>query len=238
MNKTQLQFLLFLICFQLAACKKDKDSKPSPPPDPIAAYDFNGNAKNSISSLHHGTKVGAVINSLDSFATPNSAYFLSPSAYIEIPDSDVLDFAANRFTFSAWIRPVVTKGSYIIHKGEAIGNGGPYALEIHPGFTKAYVRTTTNETFSIKGHTPIKKNVWQHLAATFNGEQLTIYYNGESEGTIAVDRPMQITPSPVTIGAYKAVLPAATFEGTIDQVRIYDQALTAGQIKHLYNNYK
>jgi hypothetical protein len=177
-------FLLILIFLQLPACKKDKDNQPSAPPDPIAAYDFVGNANNSISQLHDGIKVGAINNSLDSFGTPNAAFFFPGDSFVQIPDSDILDFGGNQFTIT------------------------------------------------------IKKQVWQHLAVTFSGKELVIYYNGEKEGTTAVDRPLKISASPLNIGANQAVLPAGSFEGTIDNVRIFDKALDAGQVKNLYQNYR
>jgi hypothetical protein len=238
MKLKKTPILLILIFLQLSACKKDKDNTALPPPEPIAAYDFVGNAKNSISQLHHGTKVGAITNSLDSFATPNAAYFFPGNSYVKIPDSDVLDFAGNQFTITAWIRPVVTTGSYVVHKSASSGNGGMYSLDIHPGLPRSVISTQTDETFVVTGTSSIKKQVWQHLAVTFSGKELVIYYNGEKEGTTAVDRPLKMSTSSLNIGAYESVLPGASFEGTIDNVRIFDKALDANQVKKLYQNYR
>jgi hypothetical protein len=235
-NKTP--FLIILIFLQLPACKKDKDDKPSAPPEPIAAYDFVGNANNSISQLHDGTKVGAITNSLDSFATPNAAFFFPGNSYVKIPDSDVLDFAGNQFTITAWIRPVVTSGSYIVHKSASSGNGGMYSLDIHPGVPRSVISTQTNETFVVTGSSKIKKQVWQHLAVAFTGKELVIYYNGEKETTTVVDQPLKVSTGSLNIGAYESVLPGASFEGTIDNVRIFDKALDANQVKKLYQNYR
>jgi hypothetical protein len=231
-------FLLTLIFLQLPACKKDKDNQPSAPPDPIAAYDFVGNANNSISQLHDGIKVGAINNSLDSFGTPNAAFFFPGDSFVQIPDSDILDFGGNQFTITAWIRPVVTSGSYIVHKTASSGNGGMYSLDIHLGVPRSVITTQTDETFNVTGTSTIKKQVWQHLAVTFSGKELVIYYNGEKEGTTAVDRPLKTSDSPLNIGANQAVIPAGSFEGTIDNVRIFDKALDGKQVKYLYQNYR
>ena len=229
---------LILIFLQLPGCKKDKDKTTSAPPEPVAAYDFTGNAKNNISQLHDGTKVGGITNTLDSFATPNAAFFFPGSSYVKIPDSDVLDFAGNQFTIAAWIRPVLTSGTYIVQKAASSGGGGPYSLDIHPGVPRALIHTQTDESFIVTGHSTIRKNVWQHMAVTFDGKQLTLYYNGDTEGNTAVDRPLQITTGSVNIGAYPNALPAGSFEGIIDNVRIFDKALNASQVKNLYQNYR
>jgi trimeric autotransporter adhesin len=79
--------------------------------------------------------------------------------------------------------------------------------------------------------------VWQHVALTFNGAQLTIYLNGKSEGSIAVDRPLAANKGNLAIGGKEDSFPASVFEGRIDNVKIYDIALTAGQINYLAKNY-
>lgn len=235
----RIQSLLFLIFIflLLQACKKDKAE--APPPDPIAFYNYDNDwLTNSMSSLLHGSAEGNLSSTTDSFNTAFAAMQFSGDGYVKVKDSDLLDFGGNQFTIAAWIRPVETKTAYIVIKGEDANNSSPYSLDIHPGVVRAFVRTNTNEQFLIAGKSPILKGVWQHIAVTFTGEQLTIYYNGKSEGSISVDRPLDNTSGDLAIGASEKHFPAAAFVGKIDNVKIYDKALTAGQVDYLYKNYK
>ena len=231
----QLRFIVLLVLLQ--ACKKDKAEDPIP--SPIAAYNFDNDwATNSMSSLLHGTVVGNLSSSTDSFNTSYASFVFPGDGYVKVKDSDLLDFGSGQFTIAAWIRPTETKVAYIVLKSKDANNNSPYSLDIFPGVVRAFVRTNTDEQFLIEGESPIEKGIWQHIAVTFTGEQLTIYYNGQSEGSVAVDRPLAITNGDLAIGAKEDSFPASAYKGKIDNVRIFDKALTSAQIKNLYRNYK
>lgn len=230
--------LVLVVIINLSACKKDK-AVAEPAPSPIAHYTFTNDwLNNSISSLLPGKGVGNLSTTTDSFKTTYSALLFTGDGYVKVEDSDLLDFVGGQFTLAAWIYPSKTDLTYVVHKSDAVGADGSYSLNIFPGFPQAAVRTTTKETFLATGTSPIRKNVWQHLAVTFSGKQLTIYYNGKSEGTTLVDRPLATSDGTLEIGAYAWGFPAGTFKGKIDNVMIYDKALTAGQISTLFNNYQ
>ena len=234
----RIQSLLFLIsiCLWLQACKKSKSEAPTP--TPIAVYKLdNKSAKNSMSSLLHGTIKGNPLSAPDSFGVANASLQCNGNDFVEVADSDLLDFTGNQFTFAAWLKP--THGvlqRYIVYKHGGPGVFSPYSLDLVPGVVRAYIYTNTNEQFKIQGTTEIVKNAWQHIAATFDGNKLTIYYNGKSEGSVAVDRPLNLSAGKLNIG-HNDNSSSSGLVGCIDNVRIYDRALTAGQINNLYKNY-
>jgi hypothetical protein len=236
-NKSTV-LLLFIVIIQVSACKKDK-AVAEPAPSPIAHYTFTNDwLNNSISPLLGGSGVGNLSSTTDSFKTTFAALLFNEDGYVEVKDSDLLDFAGGEFTLAAWIYPSKTDIAYVIHKGDKVGGDYSYSLSIFPGFAQGGIRSTTKETFLVTGTSSIKKNVWQHIAVTFSGKQLTIYYNGKNEGSTVVDRSLRISDGSLAIGAYAWAFPAATFKGKIDNVHIYDKALTAGQISTLFNNYE
>ena len=71
-------------------------------------------------------------------------------------------------------------------------------------------------------------NTWTHLAATYDGTTLRIYVNGVQAAARAVRQPCRRRPArsdrrqPVW-GEY--------FKGLIDEVRIYNRALSAGEVR-------
>jgi hypothetical protein len=236
MKRITSLLLLPAAVFLLYACKKNKDSAPAP--EPIAVYEFNNNPFNTASAYFHGSVVGTLSITTDSFNTPQSAYKFPGNGYIKIPHSDILAFPGNEFTLSLWINPTINKQAYLMIKGNAAGNLVSYGFDIMPGVVHGYIYSTTGELFSAQGTSEIIKNAWQHLVVTFSTDKLAVYYNGKSEGSIAVDRPMEMTDGPLSIGTYIPFFPDATFTGKMDQVRLYNKALTAAQVNDLYKNYK
>jgi hypothetical protein len=233
-TSSRLLFLL-LITLLVYACKKDKDSDSHP--TPVAFYNFDGNVKNSVSDQLQGTLVGTSSPTTDSFNVSGSCYLFKGDSYIKVKDADILDFPGNQFTVAAWIRPSKTSSAYIVHKAASSGAGGPWSLDIYPGYLRAFVRTNT-DFFDVVGTTKIVKDVWQHVAVTFTGTQLTIYYNGKPEGNKAVDKPLDTSTGDLGIGASIHHFPAASFEGKLDNIKIYNKALSTDQIMNLYQNYK
>lgn len=90
-----------------------------------------------------------------------------------------------------------------------------------------------DEWVSAQITSPILPNNWYHVAATYDGSDLSIYLNGEHQDTATVGGPNASDLS-LTIGS--GILPegaASFFEGKIDDVRIYDHALDAETIAAL-----
>lgn len=234
-------FLILL--FSLAACKKD--STPSTTDKTLVAYyTFTGNCTDLSDYANNGTVVGATLTT-DSLGKANAAYSFDGNSYILIPNKDVLNITTNKLTLSAWIKPSTLGNQYVIHKsknvdamGEPLGGGGPFSLDFYTGKTRALLIDSLSNATQIDGTTTIKANVWQHIALTWDGSTANVYYNGVLEGSKAFAGPLWLTTGNVYLGAYKWVFPNATFKGSMDNVRIYNRALSTTEIQDLYNNFK
>jgi len=78
--------------------------------------------------------------------------------------------------------------------------------------------------------TPLGQNAWHHVAATYDGNQLKLYVDGVAEGTLFSALNTTLSADGFTIG----LRPAATFwTGLLDDVLIYDRALTAAEVAAL-----
>ncbi len=75
---------------------------------------------------------------------------------------------------------------------------------------------------------------WQHVAVTFDGSTTTMYIDGESVGTSTVFSFGPKTDAHVVFGAVESS-GSNPFNGVIDEVRIYNRALSADDITELYN---
>jgi hypothetical protein len=77
-------------------------------------------------------------------------------------------------------------------------------------------------------------NTWFHLMCTYNGTNIVSYVNGVSGSTSQTGSITSSSSTPVIIGRDSTA--TNYFAGQIDDVRIYNYALTANQIKTLYND--
>ena len=72
-------------------------------------------------------------------------------------------------------------------------------------------------------------STWTHLAGTYNGSTLTLYLNGVSIGTLATTGAITTSTGGLKIGGNS--LWPEWFQGDIDEVRIYNRALSAAEIQ-------
>jgi hypothetical protein len=72
-------------------------------------------------------------------------------------------------------------------------------------------------------------NMWTHLAATYNGTILRLYVNGSEVANSSVSGPIQVSDGVLRIGGNSSW--GDFFKGRIDEVRIYNRALTVNEIQ-------
>ena len=82
------------------------------------------------------------------------------------------------------------------------------------------------------GSTELSLNKWYHVIAIVNSNKLTLYVNGESDGTFTLTNSI-LQPWQMIIGASLSGTPQY-FNGEIDEVRIYNRALSAEEVKASY----
>lgn len=139
-------------------------------------------------------------------------------------------------TLAAWVKPAVAKNhNAIITKGEW---RDAYSLLIKGDTNPANLLWTGNDT-SVFSSDPVSVGAWTHVAAVINGNRTSLYLNGLLSGVADQDRGGAIdsTLLPVCIGReqYSGSLPVGRwhFNGMVDDVRIYRQALSADQVARL-----
>ena len=151
--------------------------------------------------------------------------------------------SSSDMTVSMWIKPSkLTVGSLclICNSNAALANV-PWALELNVtaarfSFGQAGVG---GGTVRITNNTNLKKDVWYHVVAvrTFSSTlswPTTLYLNGVADGSGTLQRAGQSNQT-VVIGRYGAAS-VGYFQGVIDDVRVYNRALSAIEVKQLYNN--
>jgi hypothetical protein len=79
-------------------------------------------------------------------------------------------------------------------------------------------------------------NQWNFIAFTYNGSHMKSYLNGVLINTTSSTLSLISTGTPLRLGRISNG--ASFFNGTIDEVRIYNRALTEEEIKHSYYEYR
>lgn len=214
----------------------------------VAYYPFNGNADDQSGNGHDGTVYGATLTS-DRFGASDSAYsFDGIDDYISMDYADAFQLPV--ITISAWICPTIdlsaaTTVASIVTRGEDFGTDrAAFSLMVaHPAASWGNGVAVLYES-SGGGDQAFDTNVypemgkWTHIVASRDTDGLlSIYSDGSLIGQwFSTDQPAANCFQDLLIGAYWYVPTPATavitnfFTGAIDDVMIYNRALSPGEI--------
>ena len=85
----------------------------------------------------------------------------------------------------------------------------------------------------LSGWNLVKREHWNHLVATYDGQFAKVYINGKMEATASTNNEkIHVNGNPVTIGTDGYGL---RYTGEMDDIRIYNRALPAEEVKALYD---
>jgi hypothetical protein len=201
--------------------------------------------------LNHGTYAGAPTPSTNvpklASANPQSLLFnggKTGSDAVIVSDSDSLSLAGP-FTLAVWVRPVASKEitrpqQGLIEKWEevAVTNPPPDAAASAPanGYylrlnglknVQIGIRNQPGMTFSVKTIAALADDTWTHVAAVYDGTSVILYINGAQDTTRTAAYGPTPGSSQLEIGRRMGF---GSFEGQLDDVRIYDRALSAEEV--------
>jgi len=155
----------------------------------------------------------------------------TPDDKVTVTNASAIDFnegLQNGFTFSAWIYPESDGEG---DAGRIFDKGNTYCRLATDTTVSCIVDLATDELFSAT--TLLTANAWNHVAFSWTNDaddEVTIWVNGIASTSVnkfAGDAAAESTA--LTIGNIAAQ--SATFDGKIDDFRIYNYELTAQQIK-------
>ena len=150
--------------------------------------------------------------------------------YVSIPDADNLDITQS-LSIMAWAKTEKNVTAKVVQKGD--WDGYNIGLDKWKGW-KGSIRMTNNTSHGLKwGEGRPLLNEWYHIALTYDGSQMKLYVNGQEKSSKAVAGELKVNSRPVSFGSDNGA--QKFFKGTIDDVRIYSQALTAEEIQAIYN---
>ncbi len=194
----------------------------------VAWWRAESNVVNQLSGNQGELKNGAIFAE----GKVGQAFSLTNGAYVEIPNSSDVDFSGTQaITLETWVYRTGTGGMHILSKRIGAGDMSyQLAFDSHWGIHFA-TGPTWNNKFAYSS-TTLPMNTWYHLAATADGSTLKLYTNGVLAGSVSGTLGPQ-NSEPLRIGTVDSY-PAYPFVGLIDEVSIFNRALSADEIKAIY----
>lgn len=214
----------------------------------IACYPFNGNTNDQSGNGNNGTATD-IVSTTDRFGNPNSAYYFNGStSIITVPPNPILR-PANRISIAAWVKPEPKPLSpptwnfiVVCRRDNFSAPYNSYNLSTHSSSPYSnkwsmFLSSTSNSLDNeLIGKYPKTEYAWQHVVATYDGVNMNIYTNGKLDTSRAINIPgFLYSNAGINIGNHN-VGPSTGFLGVMDDLRIYNRALSACEVKYLYNN--
>ncbi len=166
----------------------------------------------------------------------NCLQFDGVNDYVEVGDANSLDLTD--FTIDVWVNVSQNKN----HNGIVIKGFDSYENYELLGMSDGAIYFTIKWSEGGRSYPKFPADSlvvdeWVHIAATYNGTHMKGYKNGVEVLSESISKTPQTNNRPVLIGAEEkgaGLMPARFFSGSIDNLRIWNIALTHGQIQSIY----
>jgi hypothetical protein len=201
-----------------------------------AHYPFDGNAMDMSGYDNHGFVSGAVLVP-DRNGVPNSAYYFDGvDDYIRVPNHPSLNFV-NGITVNFWMRI----DEFFKREAHPVSHGSwknRWKISISALDAGPKVRWTVLTNSGIKDmdtHMNFNTNIFYYISCVYTQNRVEIYLNGQLETSDTFTGQILTTSIDFMIGQ---VLPGESnynFKGILDDLRIYNYALSSTEIEDLYN---
>jgi hypothetical protein len=195
----------------------------------------SGTVANDSSGSNHGEYVGDSTSSSDhasvefAFDNPGSRAFDAGGERI---DASAFAFPGQTFAITAWVRWMTSSVEPTI-VAKASNTEMWWKLGIDSTTNRALFRlrdSEGSETLLTAGTVPM--NEWVHLAATYNKANMCLYVDGKKAGCMNENGDLYTTGAPdIWIATSPVTAAPDSFFGFLDDIRIYSEPLSEGQIE-------
>jgi hypothetical protein len=196
----------------------------------VAAYGFNEGAGGSLIDRSGNNNHGALGPASPVWTTAGrfgGALAFDGDDWVEVADAPSLDLTTG-MTLEAWVKPETKAGwRNVIVKQRA--GGLVYGLYSSDDSGRADGVIRVGEVDRHASGTQLSLNEWNHVTATYDNDKLRLYVNGLPVGVYNISGPIATSAGVLRIGGNTVW--GEFFKGLIDEIRIYNVALTQAQIQ-------
>lgn len=211
----------------------------------VAYYPFNGNTGDSSGFGNHCTVFGGVNLTTGRTGAPNSAYYFDGvDDYMQVTQNISIE-PTNAIAITAWISPeYLSNGGYrtLISKRYATSTDpyNSFSIQTHSispinnrwQFSLSNGTNGSQRTLQARNAYPAQQ--WIFLAATLNQGMMNLYINGVLDTTMSFSGNIGYSTMNLLIG-YSTAGVNEFYKGAIDELRIYNRALSAAEVYQLYS---
>lgn len=198
----------------------------------VAYWTADGNAVDSVGGHNGILKNGAT------FATGvvgQAFSFDGSGSHIEVPDSGAWSFGANPFTIELWAQFNNTWGGAFIASSDGPGQERKWIFAGgESGRGLSFHINGAPEIGGINYPYAFLPGQWYHLAVTREGNTFALYIDGVQVTTSIDSVVIPDASAPLTIGEAEDAS-FLFFNGLLDEIGIYNRALTPAEIKSIFN---
>ena len=205
----------------------------------VAYYPFDGNANDKSGNGNNGTLHGAPQLVSDRLGNPNAAYNLNGTTdWIGAPKSPVLNLT-NDLTIALWVKPRIAQHTIywsLVSYSDSITDQYAIAFTSQNHIQFTYYTGVYHDTVDSSAAV-WTNNVWQHVCVVVatSLKAVSFYQDGKLLSSISQSFTPPI-PSVAQPQLYLGLNPGENyyFPGGIDDIRIYNRALSTNEVQQLY----
>jgi hypothetical protein len=196
----------------------------------VAAYgfdDFGGATTADASGLGNHAVISGATRTASGYSG-NALQFNGTSDWVTVNDSASLDLTSG-MTLEAWVKPANLNGWRTILSKELSTNDAVYSFYASDDTNKPWMGQIINGSVKpLSGVSSLTANTWSHVTATYDGQTQRLYVNGVQVSQRAQTGAIQTSNYVMRIGGNS--IWGEYFQGTIDEVRIYNRALSSTEV--------
>lgn len=203
----------------------------------VASHTITYDTTSSGSSVCPNTSTQTVDIALAGIANNYSMSFDGTNDYIDVGNNNSLN-PTSQLTLSVWVKKIGSgTGSFpaVYSSSKKTTSTGGFLILFHPASSRFrfYVDTTGSGGWVfIQNNINIVTNQWYHIVSTWDGSNIKMYVDGVPQtNTASVSQIGYSIDTSATIGKYAQ----AYFNGSIDELGIWNTALTSTQVSEIYN---
>lgn len=203
----------------------------------LAWWAFDEKSNDTVALDYTGKGLGGVLHKASRAVGIDGSALLCNGGWIMVPNSPRLS-PPSAMTIECWVKTDKANQDNVWLVNRVYG-GGPstgYRLGILGG-NPCFEIPLTDWSHHLKADIPLQTGKWVHIAGTYDGTRMRIYVNGEEHGSMERTGPIHPNTFPLCLGSYDADHPAH-FTGLLDEVKLYDRALTASEIQTHYRQFQ
>ncbi|AZQ44453.1 LamG-like jellyroll fold domain-containing protein [Nonlabens ponticola] len=153
--------------------------------------------------------------------------------YVEILGGNDI---STSFTVSSWVKSTGSNNTNSVKTIVAKRNNADGFHFFIRNDNKLGVYWNNGTAQSLVSNTALSNNAWRHVAVTFNGSQVKLYIDGVLDRQANRTAPI-VNSNIMSLGARKRAKNniVNNFKGKLDEVRIWNQALTQDQLRYVMN---